>query len=515
MKNAVRGKRVTANEWMEYHPYEQPLPDDYYYLKLCNSLLKKNVDEMLCHLLSWSEYKKLTCVLVCWFEDVVSETNIWRSFTGEHQKLYGKYLPFYDTSNNYFDDEINPQDIQFLIWHFYSMLYADRLINPVNEYFESFAQATFAFFEEVYETAPQNLQFKTALTVPIHKDVYITRNIMEFLFYKSYLNRQFSEQQLEEAKAAIAKDQLDIRSADIEEYNCRIALLIDKAMPMLALRANEQLAAIIGENHPQYHEIKTISKRYTVTCVVTGYSEAHLNIEHIATGKQINLMLKTISEFDKNSVVPGKKRLWANIVKWGNEWALMGTLVFIETWEGNKGIADEKYIFDPIEPKLKALEFHEECFRELTGGECLVYLDSNTQRADFIDHFRKRMHEKTNQGKILPPSDGIKQDEVDSEIQVLFFNHHAGLESYSNIPKCINDVRNPYYVQGFRADMQSLLIDKEVSAQFVKHLVTHRLIEPSLLKAMDDNAIFDYLDFLLRYYKQNYYYSEPRITIVN
>jgi hypothetical protein len=516
MKNFLRSYPVTANDWLKYHPYTQPSSDDHYYLKLCNKLLKANIDEPLCRDLNWSEYKQLTCMLVCWFEDVISETNIWHSFTCEHKKLYGKYLPFYDTSDDYFDDEINKQDIQFLIWHFFSMLNENRLFNPFNLQFRLLAEATFELFETEYETAPPNLRFKGMLAVPDHKDIYGARNIMEFLFFKSYLNQYFAEQKLEEGITQIANAKMDAERSNMLAYDYRVTLLLNSVCPILALRSNEQLANMIGECHPRYHEIKSISRRIAATCVVKGNDGVHLDMQHIATGKRINLILDTLSPMaDKNLIAPGKKRLWANMVQWGDEWALMGTLAFNENWQRNDEIAEEKHLFDPVEPKLEMLDYHEECFKDLSGGESLAYFENEDQYVEFVHRFRVHIYEKANPGKKFPASARLEVDKEDIANIVMFFNHHAGTELYPNFIKYVKDTCNSYYVHGARANMEMLITEDSISARFVQYLVTNGLIDFDQKKAMDDQTILDNLDFLLRYFKQGDYYSEPRITIVD
>ncbi len=516
MKNLLRSHPVTANDWLEYHPYAQSSPDDYYYQKLCNKLLKANIDEPLCQDLSWSEYKRLTCMLVCYFEDVISETNIWHSFTNEHKKLYGKYLPFYNTTDDYFDDEINKQDIQFLIWHFFSMLDENRLFNPFQLLFSRFAKVVFKLFEAEYEIAPPNLQFKEMLVVPDHKDIYGTRAIMEFLFFKSYLNQYFADQKLDEGITQIANAKMGAERSNMLVYDYRVTLLLNRVCPILALRSNEQLANMIGEDHPRYHEIKSISKRIAATCIVKGNDGVHLDMQHIASGKRINLILDTLSPgVDKDLIAPGKKRLWANMVQWGDEWALMGSLAFQENWQGDEAIAKEKHLFDPVEPKLEMLDFHEECFKDLAGGGLLVYFKNEDQYVEFVHQFRVHIYEKANPGKKFPASARLEVDKEGMDNIVMFFNHHSGTELYPDFTDYVNDTRNPYYVQGAKADMEMLITEDSISAEFVKYLVANKLIDFDQKKAMDDQTILDNLDFLLRYFKQGDYYSEPHITIVD
>ena len=515
MKELLRNHPVNMSDWLRFHPYTHPSQADFYYLKLCNRLLKANIDQPFCIELKWTEYKDLTCMLVCYFEDVISETAIWRSFTAGHQRLYGKFLPFYDTADDYFADEINPQDVNFLVWHFLSIADEDRLHDPFHPAISRFSLCVYELLEAEYETAPQNTEFKEFLTISDDREFYETRNVIQFLMIQSYLNYHFAKKKMDKGYAEIDQQKPRREHEGMIKYHYMLGLLCNSISPMLALRYNEQLANIIGENHPRYHEIKTISKRYSLSCTVKGDDDTYLYLEHIATGRCVNLVKSTLSpDFPKNHIVPGK-RLWVNVVKWGDEWALMGTMMIYGDRDKIRTINDEKHLFDPEEPKLEMLDRHEECFKDLTHGNQCAYFANTQQYNDFVNRFRVYIFEKANPGKTFPEKEKLIYDEEDMEDIVMFFNHHAGTELYPDLASAVNDPRNPYYKRGETVNVPSLVTAESVSPEFVKYLIDHQLITFNQKKKMDDQTITGNLDFLMRYFKQDDYFSEPRITIVN
>ena len=517
MKHYQSSKPLLMDDWLKYHPYSQPSKTDYYYLKLCNNLLRANSDEPLLNLLKWSEYKELTCTLVCWFEDIVSETNIWRSFTAEHKRLYGKYLPFFDTENDYFDDEINQQDIEFLIWHFFSMCEADLLIDPFHDIFKKFAVKTFEILSNEYETAPSNVIFKEKLRVPTYREFFETRSIIEFLAINSYLNRQSAITFLQNKVDELNKSKLEPEKVNVARYDILIGCMMDNVSPFLSMRANEHLANIIGEDHPKYHLIKNISKRYLITCTVKSVTTNHLCLEHNATGQQINLAIDTISDTNKNTaeIMKVGKELTASMVKWGDEWALMGAIIAYQG-KPNKEIKDEKHIFDPLEQKLEFLIQHEECFKEIADGAIIRYLENSAQYVELSKQFIRRLYEKAHPDKKFPEKNFDNYNFIDKEYYncVVFFNRKAGIEIYPGLNNCVKDPRNPYYIQGECADIQFLITDKTISVQFVEYLIDNALIDFDQNKGMDDKTIKDELDFLMRYFKLKNYHTIPNITIV-
>jgi len=505
------------NDWLKFHPYPQHSDSDSYFLKLCNQLLKANIDQpLLLNTIIWTEYKELTCMLVCYFEDVTSETNIWRSFIAEHKRLYGKYLPFHDTAVDYYDDEINPQDIMFLVWHFISIMHGESIINPLHSSIASFSDNAFKMLQNEYEMAPVNTPLKDFLTVSDQKDIYKIRAIMEFLTIGSYLNHHHFAKEIEKGNARIAKHKYSPEHEYILKYNLKVELYFNSVSPILALRANEQLANIIGENHPRYREIKTISKRFKLTCLVLNNDGTYLDLEQIASRKRIRFSMESLDPSFKKSKLTKGKRLSAHMVNIGDEWMLMGSMRVFNLWESTGNTDDEKHLFDPVEPKLETLEYHEECFRDLADGGVLAYFQNSKQYADFMNRFMVHIFQKANPGKPVP-SDMFKLEFSEEEMEelVLFFNHHAGTELYSGLSTAVKDRRNPYYKPRETINIQSLITDKSVSAEFVKYLTGKKLIVFNRQKNYDNKIITENLDFLLRYFKQEDYFSEPRITIVD
>ena len=204
------------------------------------------------------------------------------------------------------------------------------------------------------------------------------------------------------------------------------------------------------------------------------------------------------------------------MVNCGGEWLLMGSMRIFSRWESTGNTDDEKHLFDPVEPKLETLEYHEECFRDLAGGGNFAYFQNTKQYTEFMNQFIVHIFQKANPGKPIPSDMGkLMFENEEMEELVLFFNRHAGTEMYPGLASAVKDRRNPYYKPKETLNIQSLITDKSVSPQFVRHLIDHKLFVFNKKKNDDNKIITDNLDFLLRYFKQEEYFCEPRITLVN
>lgn len=145
---------IYANEWLKIHPYTSMQPSDSYFINLSNRLYHACVLA-----LPDAFRKKLSMYVAAYLEDQISELELWRSFTTEHQRLYGKVLPFYSTTSNYVADEINEEDIRFIIWNTWQKVSSWKghtYINPKDTSIEEQAKIFYNILEAAYEEAPEN-----------------------------------------------------------------------------------------------------------------------------------------------------------------------------------------------------------------------------------------------------------------------------------------------------------------------------------------------------------------------
>ena len=188
---ARQQKTIYLKQWMFFHPYTKPVQSDYYYFEICKKARKvitaPKHDEITSRFTE-DELNKMCCFLVCYFEDVISSIGIWRSFTKKHMDLYGKYLPFYQL-NGYYPDEINPEDIFFLIWYYLnSTFYKEKIFFPVSKNIIRLGLDIYRIFDEEYEYAPENSKLKEFIFLPPQEnDYYKVRSKIEWVILDSYL----------------------------------------------------------------------------------------------------------------------------------------------------------------------------------------------------------------------------------------------------------------------------------------------------------------------------------------
>lgn len=142
--------------WLDVHGRVKEVSTDQWYLSFLNRLLPI-IRESYLH---WGEDEQLcrrtAVTLALYLEDCIADKGNWREFINWHRKSYGKYLPFYELSDAYLPDEINKEDIAFLLWEAFSTAGegADTFENPFDGELLKMAGEFYGILDEVFEEAP-------------------------------------------------------------------------------------------------------------------------------------------------------------------------------------------------------------------------------------------------------------------------------------------------------------------------------------------------------------------------
>ncbi|WP_300728099.1 DUF3843 family protein [uncultured Bacteroides sp.] len=187
--------KIYPNEWIQIHPYKSQQPSDSYFVALANRLYSTD------KLTGMPEHfrKKLCLYLAAYLEDVISGLGLWQSFIGEHKHLYGRPLPFYPLSSDYMEDEINLEDVRFLIWNTWQKAhYEHPYINPMNEQIMKQAEDFYQILEEAYEEAPENEMLNRYFDS--FKDITDAEHKLTWLFGHTYLTEPAMQPYIEQVK---------------------------------------------------------------------------------------------------------------------------------------------------------------------------------------------------------------------------------------------------------------------------------------------------------------------------
>ncbi|MDE6768736.1 MAG: DUF3843 family protein [Muribaculaceae bacterium] len=163
---------------------------DQYYLDLANRLVKIAKDENLFKGYPEKVIERAAMILIDYYQDVICDAGIWRSFITECRRLYGYTVPFYDDGSDYMDFELNRMDVRFMTWYALAMNYEpERLAYPFGEQLLKGADAWWRELDRVYDESPLPVDYRLTHELEMHaeEDSDAIMKLGNWLFMHCYL----------------------------------------------------------------------------------------------------------------------------------------------------------------------------------------------------------------------------------------------------------------------------------------------------------------------------------------
>lgn len=164
---------------------------DRYYLDLANRLVEISKERHLFSSYPEKVVERAAMAMVGYYQDVICDAGIWRSFIMENRRLYGRTLPFYDiNAETYQDVELNREDVRFMVWYALSMNYEQlRVRYPLDPELLEGADEWWKELERVYDESPMPVDYRLTHELEIHaeEDREALMKLGNWLFMHCYL----------------------------------------------------------------------------------------------------------------------------------------------------------------------------------------------------------------------------------------------------------------------------------------------------------------------------------------
>ena len=429
-------KKIYPQKWLELHPYKQTNSVDQYYVGIANEIHKRLYSSTIADAFEEEENIRYTSLcLAAWFEDVISQTGIWQAFTAECRKRYGAYLPFYPIKGDYFPDEINLEDIRFLLWHHIQYLCRGiSAINPENPGIEQTAQEIYGLLAEEYETAPENERMQEFLyhSAMGEEDFFRYREILDWFHYQCYFNIENVAQCRDEAERLLDDEKITPEMAETLIYATRTSLTFKGRRNLLSLTSPEWLA-LIGNAHPEHQLWGKVKARENSCYLLEKEDDEFLYVKDLCSEDEgeFKITKKSLNLSAIRSREAGKSTLICELIYFGNAWWQCGMLL-----ENKYDQKMAEYVDDLTKQKEKTNEkatFHD--FIKASGGKSFVFCQSQEEISDFL---------------LNKMGYGLKEDldipRIHTETgAMLMANPHTGLHIQFKLCECIKSPDNPNY----------------------------------------------------------------------
>ena len=533
--------RIYIKHWLLLKPYDDQVKTDSYYLKLSNEVRQALASSQACFplrmFLEEEDYTLFSCFITSYFEDIISGTNIWKTFMNIYERLYGKKMPFYDT-DEYFEDEINEQDIKFLTWYFLNSVISDKFIDPHNDIFPIVAIEIFDIFDKAWEYAPENEDLKAACHIDENQDdFYRARELTDKLLLRTYLFYPDAGLHFKKLFDEFLEDEedIDMEYAGMIFNEYRDITVHSYYTRLLSMRGSEWVAEFLPQGHRLKKAYAEISEKISGYYLYKGKDEEYVQFEHIASGKHFNVLRQSVDFTD--TLEKEDTIVYMGIVRWQGEWHFSGSAAQ-QPFNADL-ILDEKNSLE----KRRAVSFldhdthktHEylqsqlTVFKEINNGSQIAFMPVD-QVEKFLNTFQDAYNKSLDPGKagLKKAKDKLRKDgffgdnqvpdefSENPESAIVFFNPESGVEIAWGLNSAFPMPSNPYYyVDESREHVMDLLTDSSISAELAKFCMENCKDKIPFISEGEGRHYLVDLDFLLRFWKQGSYHAKPVVSYIN
>ena len=246
---------IRVKDFMERQPNHPKVAEtDQYYLWIALRLAKLWDESPWLRVLDDDVRRDVMLAVTGYFQDVVADSGLWRSFTRLHNHRHGTPLPHYDRGEDYIDYELNRDDVRYVIWWTIAGVVGANVLDPYDAELESLAMAFHMLLDEEYEKAPVPRQWCVASEVDLDNPLDAQRiyDFAYWLYWRSFLLRPSSlavmERAMPEAHAIIARAGEDDARPLLQDLNDR--LMSTEPVGPIPLSTAQWLRLIIDDELP-------------------------------------------------------------------------------------------------------------------------------------------------------------------------------------------------------------------------------------------------------------------------
>lgn len=182
---------ITMEQFLLRQPAApQETSTDRYYLDLANRLVALANEKGLFREYPEKVIERVAMAVVGYYQDVICDAGIWRSFISENRRMYGFTVPFYDKGEDYMDFELNSIDVRFMVWYALSMNYENlRVRYPFDKEITEGADCWWEELDRVYDESPMPEDYRLTHELEIHaeEDSEAIFKLGNWLFMHCYL----------------------------------------------------------------------------------------------------------------------------------------------------------------------------------------------------------------------------------------------------------------------------------------------------------------------------------------
>ena len=484
--------KIPVSEITKRHPDMLYCPTDREYANLANEIY-----DMICKEFTFMDDKEIrkACVsLALYFEDIHSGTHQFDAFTRLYRKMYGMYLPFYD-SRDASSSKADIDAMKFVLW---LSLVAERggsILNPTNAAIADMAEDLFNYWNRRKHTISPNEELADHIfSEETQENPYFTRSVMVWLQNRSYLGRWYSNAVMEDDHYGVKNIFAKANKLQLRELTEDCSVFEYRSWP-LSIPTTKAYAEMIridmdDQDDEVAAEIEKMEYAKLGIYKILGIDNENIIVEDFRK-RRYNVLLDSFG----NDIRKDAKRsthIFGSFFSFRGDWYSNGhSLIFP---------MDDKQYAEYCEKEnneYSALHDYEGQYEELVernGGKRLFFFNSQKDVEKWLS---------TKIGVKQLASFPIAQFSMSEAFMA--FLHPNGQMLFTGGAECVKSPNNPYYDKGEAEEgaMMLCILPKASHPDLVLYLIEHDLVPDAMLNDMNGKEhgrqlLQDNLDFMAR-----------------
>lgn len=155
----MKQTRIYMKRWLAANERGKQVSTDAWYLNFAGQILDLIDQSPLYSKKTEAERLDAAMSMTLYLQDAIAQSGGWKEFSNAYHRLYKSYLPFYTLTDEYLPDEINVEDISFILWTLcsrYAIFAEDEVIiqNPNDPDLSELSQKLYDLMDANFEEAP-------------------------------------------------------------------------------------------------------------------------------------------------------------------------------------------------------------------------------------------------------------------------------------------------------------------------------------------------------------------------
>ena len=460
--------KITIQDIKAQHPKGVNSPSDFYYMSLANRLLTITGQSLMNSELTQQMRQRIALCVTLYFEDVICDSGIWRSFIAKNQEMYGRRLPFYDTADDYLPDEPYLEDVKFVVWDAIMAFKYESIVNPENIGLSLLAEQLYHVIDDEFERAPVNEALADYFReCQFMSDFYHMRDALKFFVFSCYLTsgrhvEGYLKYQIDTAMELI--DQPDLAYYEAEcvmawQYRIGPLAMLPEEWLGMALRAVGRTA--------EADDVESIKWCDYEPYLVEQYDSKGFTLRNI-DDELMRLTYYNMAQKDDSTVRQHDFTL-AMFANYRGEWYLNGPA----SW------GDGQRIFNEVRDNVRkthdnGLDNYADIVKRNDGSPLFYFKDVKEAMS-----FMNRVTGAPFKGNL--PKEWDKKDKN----VVLFLSPTSHVFAMApGAAESICDPRNPYYDKQQAAERALLLVvQNAVPGEMLRYLIANSMLPDASLKS--------------------------------